>query len=273
MAGPPRPGRRHHPRAQEHGAYPGRLLAQRRVITFEFELIPENPADDVLWPQYLTALRTATAVRQDEQPLVVQLAGQRLLAFARITRRAIPADQAFTRGYPAGALQWEASDPRLYDVLLQSAGTGLPAPESGLPWGSPTETGLAWGSPAETGLAWGTSGSSGDITCTNSGTADTNPVIEITGPATRPSLTRLADNTVLEYDLVLTAADTLVIDTGAGTVTLGGQSRIGTATNRSVPEGLFTLPAGSTSTISFRSGDAVPSPSAGAVLRWRSAHW
>ncbi|PBC80194.1 hypothetical protein BX265_5034, partial [Streptomyces sp. TLI_235] len=103
-------------------------------------------------------------------------------------------------------------------------------PESG--------AGLAWGNPeSAVGLAWGTPGSTGDVIATNSGDADAHPLIEIRGPATTPLITLQGTGVLLEYDLTLTATDTLTIDAWAGTVLLGGQSRIGSATLRSQPEG------------------------------------
>lgn len=262
-------------RAQQHGAWVGQLLARERVMSWDAELIPEDPATDALWPQYLAALRTATAIRQDEQPLIVQLAGQRLLVMARITARSIPGSQQYTWGNPQISLEWTCSDPRRYSVTAQAATTALPSGEAGLSWGNPESTsGLSWGSPeATSGLSWGAPGSTGDITATNAGDADTHPIIEIRGPVTTPRVSILGTGLVLEYGITLAATDTLLIDTWAGTVTLAGQDRLGTATVRSVPEGAFVLPAGTTSTLSFRSADAAPDPAASCTVRWRNAYW
>ncbi|MFJ5923848.1 phage tail protein [Kitasatospora sp. NPDC092948] len=257
-------------RAQQHGAVPGRLLARARVLSWDAELIPEDPAADALWPQYLAALRAATGIQQDEQPLVVQLGGQRLQVMARVTARTIPADQQYTWGYPKISLEWTCSDPLRYDTAAQSVQTGLPTAETGLVWGSP-ETGLAWGSPAETGLVWGSPGSTGDVLCTNAGDTSTGVAIEIHGPCVTPSITVYGTTTVLEYALTLTAADVLYIDTQAGTVLLGGQDRQGTATARSVPEESVRIPPGDT-VLSFRSADPATT-AASATVRWRSAYW
>jgi hypothetical protein len=139
-----------------------------------------------------------------------------------------------------------------------------------------TGSGLVWGSPeASVGLAWGSPGSTGDITATNAGDAESHPTITITGPCTTPSVTLQGTTpVVLEYDLTVGAGEQLAIDTWAGTVLLGGQSRLGYATARSQPEGSFVLPPGaSPQTVSFRSADAIPSPAASAVVRWRNAYW
>ncbi|GAA1977440.1 phage distal tail protein [Kitasatospora viridis] len=259
-------------RAQDIGAWPGRFLSQVRTITVPDLTIRTAPG------ALGTAVRTLELSTgpgpNTEQPLVVQLDERGpLLVWARLTRRALPVTPTWQVGWTAGgALQWECSDPRRYVVAEQSAVTGLPAPESGLSWGAPSETGLSWGSPTETGLAWGTPGSTGDVAVTNSGTAHANPIIEFRGPVTTPSITLLSTGQVLEYGITLALGDVLTVDTWAGTVLLGGQSRIATATLRSSPEGSFVLPAG-TSTLSFRAAPGSTDPAASATVRYRSAYW
>ncbi|GAA1406286.1 hypothetical protein GCM10009639_53990 [Kitasatospora putterlickiae] len=257
------------PRSQQIGAHPGALLAQSRSIACTLQVVCEP--DD--WPAARRQLFAATAVRQEEQPLVVQLAGEQLLVQARITRRVPTSTTEGVLGAPAVALLWEASDPRRYQVAEQSAQTALPADEAGLPWGSPTETGLAWGSPAETGLTWGTPGSTGDVLCVNSGDAPAHPVIEIRGPVTRPSVAMAGTGLVLEYDIVLAAGDVLIVDTWAESVELAGQDRLTTATLRSAPETDFVLPPGAATTLSFRAAPGSTHPAAQATVRWRSAYW
>ncbi|WP_224280655.1 phage tail domain-containing protein [Streptomyces sp. LS1784] len=253
------------PRAQQIGSRPGQLLAQSRAISCTIRVTADS--DD--WPAVRAALLAATTVRQDEQPLIIRLAGQPLLAWARITRRVMSTDTDGATGTPSVSLLWEASDPRRYVVTESTASAVLPIAETGLSFGTPTETGLSFGSPTETGLSFGTPGSTGDLIATNSGTTDAHPVIEIRGPVTTPTVTLGALR--LEYDITLGAADTLVIDTWAGTVTLGGQDRLYTATNRSAPEGLVTVPPGMT-TVSFRADPASTDPAAQVTVRWRSAY-
>lgn len=259
------------PRAQHHGSLPGRLLAQTRTVTLT-GLTVRAPAGQI--GAAARILRNACGIEQDEQPLVVWLDDRGpLMVKARLIRRALTPDGSWALGYSGGgAVQWEATDPRLYDLAEQAVSAGLPTPEAGLSWGTPAETGLAWGSP-ETGLVWGTAGTTGDLICTNAGNAGTFPVIDFRGPVTRPSVTLSSSGVVLEYDLVLAAGDVLTVDTLAGTVLLGGQSRIGYATNRSQPEGSFVLPKLATSTVSYRSADLVPDPAASCTLRWHSAYW
>ncbi|PBC80107.1 hypothetical protein BX265_4943 [Streptomyces sp. TLI_235] len=261
-------------RAQQHGGYPGRLLAQPRTVTVEGVMV-RAPAGAI--GAAVRALNAAMPIGQDEQPLVIQIDDRGpLLVNARLMRRHLPVDPAWQLGYSAGgALQWQASDPRRYDLTQQAGSAALPQAEVGLAWGNPESgAGLAWGNPeSAVGLAWGTPGSTGDVIATNSGDADAHPLIEIRGPATTPLITLQGTGVLLEYDLTLTATDTLTIDAWAGTVLLGGQSRIGSATLRSQPEGAFVLPAGTTSVVSFRSSDPVPDPAALMTVRWRNAYW
>lgn len=122
-------------------------------------------------------------------------------------------------------------------------------------------------------LDFGEPGSTGRMSVVNAGSADTHPVIEFRGPVTMPSLTNTATGDVLEYDLPLAAGDVLVVDTLAGTVTLNGTaSRLGTASNRSVPEQTFTFPPGTTP-LMFRSAPGSTDPAASAVVRYRAAYW
>ncbi|WP_432155525.1 phage distal tail protein [Streptomyces sp. bgisy153] len=126
-------------------------------------------------------------------------------------------------------------------------------------------------------LAWpldfGTPGSTGRLSVVNTGTAETHPVVEFRGPVTMPSLTNITTGDVLEYDLPLAAGDVLVVDTLAGTVTLNGTaSRLGTASNRSVPEQTFTFPPGTTP-LMFRAAPGSNDPAASVVVRYRAAYW
>ena len=252
------------PLPSSHGAWPGWLLAQPRVLTFDFLLHQPRSAGGL--PAVLDGLRAATTLRQEETPLVVQLAGTRRLMWARVTRRALPAGQDYTWGWPTGLIEWTASDPRRYEVTEQVARTGLPVPEPGLDW-HPTDPpqGLEWD------LDWGGSATPGATPVINAGDADTYPTLAITGPVTRPAVTNQATGATLEYDITLAATDRLVIDTREGTVTLNDTSpRLYTATLRSTPEQAFALPSGN-SLLTFRAAEF--NPLAALTVFWRSAWW
>ncbi len=247
-----------------HGAWPGWLLAGPRVLVFDF-LLHQLPSAGGL-PPALTELRRATALRQEETPLIVQLAGARRLMWARVTRRALPANREYTWGQPTGAIEWTCADPRRYQVEEQIARTGLPVPEPGLDWHPAQDpAGLEWE------LDFGAAGTPGAVLVDNLGDADSAPVLAITGPVIRPAVTNQATGTLLEYDITLAATDRLVIDTRDGTVTLNDTAaRLHTATSRSRPEQAFTLPPGP-SLLTFRAEEF---NDAGALtVLWRSAWW
>ncbi|MCA1219886.1 phage tail family protein [Streptomyces sp. 8L] len=247
-------------RADAHGAFPGQLLAQTRTVVLD-GLIIRARRDSI--GAAIAAVSTATVPVDDELPLVAWLDERGpLLVRARATRRAIPVGRGYRAGtITGGAIQWEATDPRRYEMVERTAAGGLPVAEPGLAWP------LAWP------LSFGTPGSTGALTAANDGNAPTHPVIEFRGPVARPSLTNVSSGDVLEYDLPLTARDVLTVDTSAGTVVLNGTaSRIYTATARSVPEQTFTFPPGPTPLI-FRAAPGSSDPSSSATVRYRSAYW
>ncbi|MFE4057397.1 hypothetical protein ACFXP3_14055 [Streptomyces sp. NPDC059096] len=247
-------------RSDGHGAYPGRLLAQSRTIGLD-GLIERAPRATI--GAVVATLSAGTAPVEDERPFVAWLDERGpLLAHARATRRAVPAGPGYRLGtITGGALEFEATDPRRYELTERAASARLPASEPGLTWP------LSWP------LVFGTPGSTGALSAFNLGNCDTHPVIEFRGPVTRPSLTNLASGDVIEYDIPLAAGDLLAVDTLAGTVTLNATaSRIYTATSRSVPEQTFTLAPGTTNLI-FRAAPGSADPTASATVRYRSAHW
>ncbi|MCX5607034.1 phage tail family protein [Streptomyces sp. NBC_00047] len=255
-------------RSDAHGAYPGRLLAQPRTITLDDMVIRTEPRR---MGAAVRTLRAATALRDDEQPLVVQLDDEPpLLSFARCLRRSIPVGVG---GYAIGvvqgaALQFEASDPRRYSLAEQQTVAGLPIAEPGLDWQvSPGPERLTYP------LEFGTPGSTGALLAVNTGDAPSHPVIVIRGPVSLPSLTNVGTGGVIEYDIDLALDDELLVDTAAGTVTLNSTAaRLYTATARSLPENLFVLAPGAT-TLLFRSAPGVADARASCSIRWRSAHW
>ncbi|MFI0739349.1 phage distal tail protein [Streptomyces sp. NPDC021100] len=255
-------------RADAHGGFPGRLLAQPRTITVEGLVVRTEPG---LMGAAVRDLAAATALRDDEQPLVVQLdAAPPLMCYARCIRRAIPVEAG---GYAVGvvvggALQFEATDPRRYSVVEQTIETRLPQPEPGLDWHlAPGPEHLAWP------LEFGTPGSTGTMTAVNSGDAPAHPTVSFRGPVELPSLTNITTGEAIEYDIALGDGDVLVVDTAAGTVVLNGSaSRLHTVTARSTPEQHFVITPG-TSMFAFRAAPWSTDPRAACGITWRSAHW
>ncbi|MFE7782033.1 phage distal tail protein [Streptomyces nigrescens] len=255
-------------RSDAHGAYPGRLLAQTRTIGLDGLMVRAARSDIAA---AVDALEGATAPVEDELPLVVWLdsRGPRMV-WARCLRRAIPVEKGYGVGtIVGGAVEFEATDPRRYELAERTAAARLPVAEPGLDWHDERSgaAGLAWP------LEFGAPGSTGGMSVSNTGSAATHPVIEFRGPVLRPALTNLETGDVLEYDIPLAAADVLTVDTRAGTVVLNGTaSRISAATARSVPEQTFAIAPGTTD-LTFRAAPGSSDPAASATVRYRSAYW
>ncbi|MGD6762039.1 phage distal tail protein [Streptomyces sp. BH097] len=255
-------------RSDAHGAFPGLLLAQPRTIGLD-GLIVRAPRASV--GAVVGALSAGTAPVVDELPFVAWIDERGpLLTYARAVRRAVPVGIGYRLGViPDGAVEFQASDSRRYELAERTATATLPMDEQGLDWhadGQGAEQGLEWP------LEFGEVGSTGSLEVTNHGGAATHPVVIFRGPVTRPALTNLATGDVLEYDIPLAVGDELEVDTRAGTVTLNGTaSRLHTVSSRSVPEQTFTLAPGTTN-LTFR---AAPDsdPSGSVVVRYRSAYW
>jgi len=244
-------------RSGSHGADPGALLAQARVVTLDVLVT----VDDI--GSTIADLNRGTTLRDDEQALVIWLDDRGpLLAYGRVIRRRIPVAPAYRVGVALGCtVQWSCSDPRRYEIIEQAAVTGLPQPEGGLEW------------PLTYPLDWGTPAVPGSVTVTNVGDAPTSPIIEWRGPVDMPALVRLSDGVRLEYDLTVGAGETLTVDTRSGTVLLDDADRLYTATSRSTVEEWFTLPAGASTDLAFRAAPGSTSTAATMTVRWRSAHW
>jgi hypothetical protein len=194
----------------------------------------------------------------DEEALVIQLAGAKWQAFARVTRRAFPVDRAYTAQNAPGALQWVATDPRLYSSgAALTATVGLPLAGSG---------GLVF--PLVFPLTFGSGAAIPDMVATNTGTVTTWPTFTIAGPVTGPVITNVTTGQILAFDptFVVAAGQTLVVDTDARTVTLVGVNR----RDRLVTAGWFGLAAGVATHLRFTSAGGYD-PAAALTATWRPA--
>lgn len=166
------------------------------------------------------------------------------------------------------SLSLVAPDPRLLDVVLQSATTQMAQPgNGGVPWNGPAgTTGTQWNGPTgTTGIAYGQPGPSGIVTVGNtSGTAPADVLLTIQGPATNPTIITTAG--VIVYGGTLSASDVLVINTGTGSVLLNGANRRNLLTRA----GFFQIPAGKTLGVSF-SAD-LQNNTATLTAQWRTSY-
>lgn len=223
-----------------HGEYPGQALAGGRYVTYQFITkgvqLPQFPAA-------IAALRAATAPSEDpqEEPLVVQLHGERWMVYARCLRRQIPTDAAYAVGYSAGSLQWKATNPRLLRLPQQNVSIGLP---------TAVTAGLTL--PLTFALDFGPGSTGGEFPVTNEGNAAAWPVWRVTGPVTGLVIENADTGQSLQFNPAweLPAGQTLEIDTEHRTVLL-----VGSNVSRSAElygRGWFAIPPGTTR-VRFRS--------------------
>lgn len=203
-----------------HGAFAGRLVSGERVITYDWKSRADSLAE---FGAAMTQLRRITAPDEDpvEEPLIVRLDGQSLLAWARCDRRIIPTSRQYAVGRANGAIQWTATDPRLYSVQehvepvpLATPGTsGLDLSGGGLDFGGG-------------GLDFGGGQQGGVVTATNAGHVPTWPTFDVVGPCTGPTITYSGRLLRFDSDFVVLAGQTMTIDTRPGwrTVEIRGVS-------------------------------------------------
>ncbi|GAA1716397.1 hypothetical protein GCM10009745_76120 [Kribbella yunnanensis] len=242
-------------RPNRHGSFQGSQVMGKRTITLTY-LIKGVPIEE--FGAVITKLRSITAPTEQpvEEPLVIRLDGETWQVNARCTRRTISVERFYAIGYTTGAVQWQATDPRIYSLVDQTAATGLPSP--------PTD-GLEF--PLVFPLKFGTGRPGGRLTLVNSGGAASWPVWEIRGPVSGPIIANRDTGQRLVFDPAFTvgAGQTLVIDTDARTVLLNGVNR----SDRLFTREWFPIPAGTSVQVDFAA--ASYHPSALLTARWRHA--
>lgn len=165
-----------------------------------------------------------SSIGQTEVPLVFQLPGYgKRRVNARFRRRSFNVNMDYFFGLAQGvALEFHATDPRIYDNTLSTAALTLPSVSGGLGW--PVSWPLGWGS-AVGGL----------VNVTNAGTFATRPVITFIGPLTAPSVQNVTAGQTWACTFDLQSGDQLIVDFAARTVLLNGTaSRYSYVTSSSV---------------------------------------
>lgn len=225
-----RPGR--------HGGLPGELRAGERVV--EAQLLFHDVGDAASFTATRRALAAALAWSENpvEEPLVVRLDGETTMVSARVLAFDLPTTLDYVRGFATGAVQWVATDPRRYGMVLRSASTKLAAPIEG---------GLAF--PLAFPLDFGPGLAGGTITLHNNGNTPASPVFEVIGPITGPIITCQETGARLLFrdDFTIGTGQRLRIDTDTGVVMLGAANR----RNELTVADWFTVPAGGSKLIRF----------------------
>jgi hypothetical protein len=225
-------------RLRRHGLLPGDDFLGGRSVVVELEVFGE---DDATFQTNIDALKAALAPGSDEAVLAFQVPGvagggvRRLNARPRKLNLPIEVNRFFYR-MPIAAVEFFATDPRIYDDTEQSLSTGLEASVAGLSWN------LTWN------LNWGGSSTGNSFNATNSGTFSTPFTVRFDGPVTNPIIENVTTGEKLaltaDSGLVLGSGEFVELDTEARTVLLGGTaSRYSKLSSDST---WFDLPPGST---------------------------
>jgi hypothetical protein len=196
------------PRSADHGTYVGRDWSEGRTIRMQIEAGGSDAAAlDAAWSQ----LQASFVPSQVELPLVFELPGQPTRRVnARCRRRGWVIDESYAMGSGSMAVEFYASDPRIYDDTLTQLSTGLPTISGGLTF------------PAVAPFVFGTAGAGGDIAASNTGTFAAPWVLVFTGPLVAPSITHTGQGRTLAFTGTLDVGETLVVDSAARTVLLNG---------------------------------------------------
>jgi hypothetical protein len=236
------------------GMFSGRDFLSGRYLTIQMLILGDgtnsaqtnyNLLQSALLPQ-----QTGTT------PLQFQLspAGtlQRVNARVRGSRTVI--DPEYTYGYIKAQYEFFAPDANYYDDTLQSAIMT-----------STVALGRTYNRVYD--LTFGGGSQTGTVNITNSGWATTYPTITVNGPVTNLVLGNLTTNDYLYFSTTMGAADVLVVDLYARTVTLNGNPARNLLKGGSA---WFDAPAGTSSF--YFTGQAVVSGTTMATVTWRNAY-
>lgn len=221
-------------RAGDHGAWLGVDLMATRTIELTLHLIGDTAAEYAGLVAQLEAVMQPQATEQN-----LYLYGSSRMVKVRPRRLSLPYEaDRFSRTGTAVA-QFLASDPRVYDAVLQSPSIGLPTAGTGFAF--------TFGFP----LSFGVATSGGNLNLSNAGNFPTRPLLTVQGPCLNPSITNVTAGKQLAFGITLGSGDSLTIDTDARSVLLNGiASRRNTLTAASQ---WWELAPG-TSTLQFRAG-------------------
>jgi hypothetical protein len=107
-------------RPRQHGADPGRMLAQPQAVTATFDINPQAAGGTGPARQFL---RSRTGLPEDarQEPIAVCLdAGTTMIRYGQLTARNVPLVINYENVIKDAVLQWQCADPRLYSSVTQS---------------------------------------------------------------------------------------------------------------------------------------------------------
>jgi Phage tail protein len=244
-------------RPRRHGSWRGGLLAPKRVVTIDLEILPDTANGNVNYGALL-ALRKAMALSDDERPLTIDLdygEGAETIS-ARVTALSLPTQSNYHRQRSA-SIEFTASDPRKYGAWnTKIFGTRTRNVVPVYPVKYPRKY-TAYGNP-------------GDLTVINTGGADSPPTFRIRGPIIKPGIT-INDpkgTRKITFDMTVGATQELVVNVYDGTARIGATNFYGDSRGALLED--MTIRPG-TSTIHF-SGTGNNSQNARLNVAYRSAN-
>ena len=193
-------------RPADHGSFPGMHLLGPRVFTFTLDALDPLGATSTLE----ATIEQATAPRQAESPLTFQIPGRTQRAVnCRPTRRRRTLDLSDTLGIKRYVVEFQATDPRMYDAAWSSVAIPLPTASGGLTF--PVTPPFTFGS-----------ATGGQAVVTNAGNFTAPWVATFVGPLQDPSVSSAGLSVGVYMVGTLNAGETLVVDSAARTVLLNG---------------------------------------------------
>ncbi|HEY9474988.1 MAG TPA: hypothetical protein VIS06_14190, partial [Mycobacteriales bacterium] len=205
------------PRLRSDGLTAGDDFLDGRSIVLRVEM---TGSDDAAFAAAVSAFKRAfrSGSGVTEQPLTFQAPGVADGGVRRLVGRprklAAPVDRLWQQRIPVYMVQFDCTDPRIYDDVESTVSTDL----------ADTGTGHAW--PQMWPMDWGGASASGIVTATNAGTYSTPWSVTITGPVTNPSVENVDTGDALRFSanggLTLADTDTLIIDSATRTALLNG---------------------------------------------------
>jgi hypothetical protein len=197
-------------RGFQDGMFTGRDFLSGRTVVFTLQIMNDSNAS---MQTYLAEVKSNLQFQQSGtgvlQMLLPGRAVQRLTA--RVRRRAITIDPEYSYGKALATVEFFCPDPRIYDDSQILIGLN-PTSQVGRVYDRTYD--LVYTSP---------SGSTSSFaTATNSGNVTVFPVITLTGAMTYPIVVNSTTGQSIPINLIMSAADTLVIDPDLRSVVYNG---------------------------------------------------
>lgn len=198
-------------RARAHGLFAGTDLLGGRSLTAEIEVVAQHP-NETYWSDFSRALVPGQTA---ELPLAFQVPGVAggisVVLNARVRRLALPIDRAYFNGHGSAAVEFWATDPRIYSQASTTYSVNQAAVSG---------AGLSF--PITFPLTFGGAVSGGQFVANNAGEFAAPWTATISGPITNPVLENVTAGVSIAFVGSLGTGETLVISSADRSVLLNG---------------------------------------------------